>query len=244
MTTLTISTKLEIKDKTEKSSILFPSTSLIWVLSRPWSLSRLRAHDCTDRWRQLGTRLTFPAAPSTACAVWFARVWTESPVFPKDDGAALWPPGPWENSPKPLGFPSGSDGKESSWNAGDLGSIPGLGRTPGGGHSNPPQYSCLEDPRGQRSLAGYSPWGWKESDVTEWSSTAHARAPSSSLLPESATSQAPLQGWWPRLGVVWRGGPDFQGEVVVRHKPLHICSGTFHSNKQLMKPVFLRISLP
>ena len=57
-------------------------------------------------------------------------------------------------------------------------------------------------------------------------------------------SQAPLQGCWPRLGVVWRGGPYFQGEEVVRHEPLSICSGTFHSNKQLMKPVFLRISLP
>ena len=35
------------------------------------------------------------------------------------------------------GFPGGSDGKESAWNAGDLGSIPGLGRSPGGGHGNP-----------------------------------------------------------------------------------------------------------
>ena len=37
--------------------------------------------------------------------------------------------------------------------------IPGLGSSPGGGHGNPLQYSCLEDPHGQRSLAGYSPWG-------------------------------------------------------------------------------------
>jgi len=37
---------------------------------------------------------------------------------------------------------------------GDLGSIPGLGRSPGGGHGNPLQYSCLENPHGQRSLAG------------------------------------------------------------------------------------------
>ena len=44
------------------------------------------------------------------------------------------------------GFPGGSVGKESAYNAGDLGSIPGLGRSPGGGHSNPLQYSCLEDP--------------------------------------------------------------------------------------------------
>ena len=43
-------------------------------------------------------------------------------------------------------FPGGSDGKESACNAGDLGSIPGSGRSPGEGHGNPPQYSCLENP--------------------------------------------------------------------------------------------------
>ena len=53
-----------------------------------------------------------------------------------------------------LGFPGGSDSKESVCNVGDLGSIPGSGRSPGGGHGNPLQYSCLENPHGQRSLAG------------------------------------------------------------------------------------------
>ena len=71
------------------------------------------------------------------------------------------------------GFPSSSDGKESACNVGSLGWIPGLGRPPGGGHGNPPQYSCLENPHGQRSLAGYSPCGHKELDVTERRSTAH-----------------------------------------------------------------------
>ena len=52
------------------------------------------------------------------------------------------------------GFPGGSDGKESASNAGNLGAIPGLGRSPGGGHGNPFQYSFLENPHGQRSLAG------------------------------------------------------------------------------------------
>ena len=56
-----------------------------------------------------------------------------------------------------LGFPRGSAGKEPACNVGDLGSIPELGRSPGGGHGNPLQYSCLENPHGQRSLAGYSP---------------------------------------------------------------------------------------
>ena len=39
----------------------------------------------------------------------------------------------------------GSDGKESACNVGDLGSVPGLGRSPGGGHGKPLQYSCLEN---------------------------------------------------------------------------------------------------
>ena len=49
-------------------------------------------------------------------------------------------------------------------NAGDLrdtGSVSGLGRSPGEGHGNPLQYACLENPHGQRSLAGYSPLGHK-----------------------------------------------------------------------------------
>ena len=52
-----------------------------------------------------------------------------------------------------------------------LGSIPGLGRSPGGGHGNPLRYSCLANPHGQRSLTGYSPWGRKESDTIEQLST-------------------------------------------------------------------------
>ena len=59
-------------------------------------------------------------------------------------------------------------GKESACRAGDLGSIPRLGRSPERGHSNILQYSCLENPHEQRSLAGYNPWGRKESDTTEW----------------------------------------------------------------------------
>ena len=51
--------------------------------------------------------------------------------------------------------------------AGDLGSIPRLGRSPGGGNDNPLQYSCLEKSHGQRILAGYSPWGHEESDTVE-----------------------------------------------------------------------------
>ena len=50
-------------------------------------------------------------------------------------------------------------------------SIPGLERSPGGRNGNPLQYSCLENPHGQRSLMGCSPWYQKESDTTEWLST-------------------------------------------------------------------------
>ena len=48
----------------------------------------------------------------------------------------------------PQGFPGGSDSKESAHHAGDLGLIPGWGRSPGGGNGNPLQYSCLENPHG------------------------------------------------------------------------------------------------
>ena len=64
-------------------------------------------------------------------------------------------------------LPGSTDGKESACNEGHLGSIPELGRSPGGGHGNPLQYSCLDNPHGQRSLAGCSPWDHKESYMTE-----------------------------------------------------------------------------
>ena len=59
-------------------------------------------------------------------------------------------------------------GKEPACNsgdAGDMGLIPGSGRSPGGGHSSP--VFLPGESHGQRSLAGYSPWGHKESDMTE-----------------------------------------------------------------------------
>ena len=58
-------------------------------------------------------------------------------------------------------------GKQSACNAGDPASIPGLGRFPGEGNGNPLQYSCLENPHGQRNLAGYSAWAHKELDTIE-----------------------------------------------------------------------------
>ena len=64
------------------------------------------------------------------------------------------------------GFPGGSLSQESACNAGDLGLISGLGRSPGRGHGNPRQYSCLENSHGQRSLVGDGSQGLKELDTT------------------------------------------------------------------------------
>ena len=63
-----------------------------------------------------------------------------------------------------MGFPGGSDSKESVSNAGDLGSIPGSGRSPGEGNGNPPQYSCLENAMDR------GPWRALEG----WRATVHA----------------------------------------------------------------------
>ena len=65
-----------------------------------------------------------------------------------------------------MDFPGGSDGKESACNVGDLGSVPWLGRSPGGGHGNPLQYSCLENSIGQGA----------------WMATDHGVAKSQTLL--------------------------------------------------------------
>ena len=67
-----------------------------------------------------------------------------------------------------VGFPGGSEVKASACNAGDLGLMPGLGRSPAEGNGNPLQYSCLENPvDGGAWWATLSPWGRKESDTTE-----------------------------------------------------------------------------
>ena len=59
----------------------------------------------------------------------------------------------------------------------DAGLIPGLGRSPGGRHGNPLQYSCLENPHGQKILVDCSPRGHKKSEVTEHLSTAQYAYP-------------------------------------------------------------------
>ena len=66
-----------------------------------------------------------------------------------------------------MGFPGGSVVKNPPANPGDAkdaDSFAGLGRSSGEVNGNPLQYSCLENPHGQKTLAGYNPWGRKESD--------------------------------------------------------------------------------
>ena len=71
------------------------------------------------------------------------------------------------------GFPDGSAGEESACNEGNTGSIPGLGRSPGGGNANTFQYSCLENPMDR---GAQSPQGHKELDTTQQSRQKHIEA--------------------------------------------------------------------
>ena len=70
-----------------------------------------------------------------------------------------------------MGFLDRSAGKESTCNSGNPGSIPGSGSFPGERIGNPLQYSCLENPHGQRNLVGCSRWGCLGLDMTEQLST-------------------------------------------------------------------------
>ena len=65
------------------------------------------------------------------------------------------------------GFLGGSEVKASACNAGDPGSIPRSGRSPGEGNDNPLQYSCLENPMDGEAWVGYRPRGGNELDTTE-----------------------------------------------------------------------------
>ena len=65
-----------------------------------------------------------------------------------------------------LGFPDGSDGKVSAFMAGDWGSIPALGRSPGGGNDNPLQYSCLKNSMDRRAWWATQSMGSQRADTT------------------------------------------------------------------------------
>ena len=104
-----------------------------------------------------------------------------------------------------MGFPGGSGGKESTCNAGDLSSVSGLGRSPGGRHGNPLRFSCLENPHEQRSLAGYIPWGCKESDTTERLSTTIQPHPSRRCGFDPWIRKVPWRRTWQPIPVFWPG---------------------------------------
>ena len=113
-------------------------------------------------------------------------------------------------------FLGGSDSKESAHSAGDLGLIPGLGRCHGGGHGNPLQYSCLENPHGQRSLVGHSPWGCKELDATKhstWTCLTHEYY----VLFKMSQEYLHPYGW---IFIEFCGRGWFQGRVKQGGSPL------------------------
>ena len=71
--------------------------------------------------------------------------------------------------------------------------------SPGGGHSNSLQYSCLENPQGQRSLSGYSPWGCKELDMTKHSTTQHRAEIKKDPTPSRASREEAIPCLFQRL---------------------------------------------
>ena len=126
--------------------------------------------DLTTRWRESAQRVS-QFLHNIHLAFLVAQQVKNPPAMQETPVRFLGQKIPWRRDRLPttvfLGFPGDSDVRESTCNVGDMGSILGLGRSPGGGHGNPLQYSCLENSHGQRSLAGYRPWGHKVSDTTE-----------------------------------------------------------------------------
>ena len=110
---------------------------------------------------------------------------------------------------KESGLPWWLSGKESIYNGGDAGSVPGLGRFPGEGHSNPLQYSCLENPHGQRSLEGYSPWG-SQKVVEGLSAHTQTHRPRDGYIQEgikqSLLTLQGVPGSWVQAGLAGLGG--------------------------------------
>ena len=96
-----------------------------------------------------------------------------------------------------MGFPGSSGGKESACNAGDLGLIPGLGRSPGGGHGNPLQYSCLENAMDRRAWwAAVHGVTKSQTRLSDFTLTFHFHA----LEKEMATPSSALAWRIPRMG--------------------------------------------
>ena len=147
-----------------------------------------------------------------------------------------------------LGFPGGSDGKESSCSAGDPGSNSGSGRSPGEGNGNPLQYSC----HGHVSLAGYSPWGsqrvghdWKTNAFT----LQEIRFPKSSSPDGSGLALADVEDTGVRFGggsegTAITGGKSLQSETMAdrcQSGSSFVLSSLFHIQLFVLTPAWRQL---
>ena len=121
------------------------------------------------------------------------------------------------------GFPGGSDSKESACNAGDLGSIPGLGKSPGEGHGNPLQYSCLEN----------------STDRGAWRATVHATAKS---LTQLSVISWNLMLWFNLSLFLWPCA-HYYYEYLHTSTPSWVLSVTFRTSSLSLASNKLRINL-
>ena len=133
------------------------------------------------------------------------------------------------------GFPDGIVVKNLPVGAGgarDVGLVLGSGRSPGGGHSNPLQYSCLENPCGQRSLASHSPWGCKESDTPEQLKHINTRSEEVVVVVAVSPDKHLIILWIQALGcVTWEQEPRVG--TVTSNPPSTWVGGT----QELKKPL-------
>ena len=128
--------------------------------------------DTTD-WTELNVIWLYPYTQLVHNRIFFLRIFLKFSFYFILGYSWFWRR---DRLPTPvfLGFSGGSDGKQFTYNAGDLGSIPGLGRSPLGGYGNPLQYSCLENPHGQRPLQSIGSqrvrhdWAAKHSTAHSW----------------------------------------------------------------------------
>ena len=147
-----------------------PASALWPVGGYPWHTA-LPPPGASLSWGQLFPSSSWAQGPCLPCCVCSRAAASLKTWLSK----SLWKRTAFKIFNLSLVFPGGSSGKEPACQCRlevrDMGSIPGSGRSPGGGHGNPLQCSCLENPTDERSLAYYSPCGCKELDMTEWFST-------------------------------------------------------------------------
>ena len=125
-----------------------------------------------------------------------------------------------------LGFPGGSDGKESACNVGDPGLIPGSGRSPGEENANPLHYSCLESSRDRGASWQATAHRAAESDTTEQLSLTHTHT--HTLLVSSypwRTHCKSLSGWL-KLWLVWLWFNPWSGKIPHFPEQLSLCATT------------------